>query len=1122
MTQLSTVMSPVFPPEKDADVAANAAPLKHSAHIQLFIRLVEPVVFFQGFETQHTGDRLPAVLRGSLVVRILKPTKLKSISLAFKGYSRTEWPEGIPPKKQEFVEINDIVNHTWPFYDATDPIDKEPRSDSEFDHLLRGSGASMYKPLGSGNGSSATNLAAGASASKIPGMTSPLQLSPVSSNTNINQSLGHALSTTPKKETSTGNLRRSRANSSGSLSASKNSASVRSLSPLNLFRRVTSTNHETARTPRTNDTVNGSPSSSRPVSRVASSTSNSEAMKPVTSTSIFSELLSSTFSSGEPAPSQGRAHAHDTNGHATHSSSSESFTFQPGDYIYTFEQIVPQSYPETIKADFGFVEYFLLATIERYGAFKSNMNARLPVTIVRTQSDTSVEESEPILISRDWENQLFYDIVISSKDIILDAFLPIHFSFSPLDKITLHRVRIYITETMEYYCRGKKIHRLEPTKKFLLAEHCGPALPNAPKDSNGVKAKYMGNLLEDEDGFLSNKSFEFQVFIPSRFGSHQRLHPDTGFDKIKSNHWIKLCLRLSRMIDGKRKHYEISIDSPMHVLHKLCSHANTLLPSYNFHSLAASGITFPSAASISLAAPSLHSRIDNDSVAESAKTNTSRNSDEMSSMYHTSNIFFPKEVFSSPLLSPNVQPIDVSSMNGPARTPLPRITPNRVPSSTNTHRYPVTLPHNPHARHSSGNSTATNDSNKKDIFASPKLKANIYQPEQIERALTSPQAVPLSPITSPLIRPVSFALNDTDVLSINSDTADDPPPEFNFDNNTPVVSRPASALHMRDSRRNSNLPTAQPPSYGEALIGRVGDKGSSSNLVNSRLSKLSLNKSQDSLAFSMNHRRSNVNLDDELENSMTTTEDDGDIASNFSFGEASNHTQNLPANILRSHSPSNIRPMSTDFMFGGGRTDGNNMLPSTLRTDNHFYNDMNQIFNDDASPSEHPTSPIHESATDTLDASPRTSINSSAELSPHSSIGRASTGLPTRDTIGSEPLLNNGLRSSISHGHTVGDTTEMSYDASYGQFGDSMLDLQEQPLDSSVDITALYNRNTAGWNTLQFDEGIDNTHDSRNRSHSNGGTDSSSRLSELAAHSDVKTIDAEENPSYSSVENTRG
>ena len=85
---------------------------------------------------------------------------------------------------------------------------------------------------------------------------------------------------------------------------------------------------------------------------------------------------------------------------------------------------------------------------------------------------------------------------IASKDIILDAFLPITFKFAPLDKVTLHRIRIYVTETMEYYCREKKVHRMEPTKKFLLTEQKGPKLPNLPNDANLSKAKNMGNLLQ--------------------------------------------------------------------------------------------------------------------------------------------------------------------------------------------------------------------------------------------------------------------------------------------------------------------------------------------------------------------------------------------------------------------------------------------------------------------------------------------------------------------------------------------------------------------------------------------------------------------------------------------------
>lgn len=34
------------------------------------------------------------MLRGKLLVKINKATKVKGITLAFKGRSRTEWPEG--------------------------------------------------------------------------------------------------------------------------------------------------------------------------------------------------------------------------------------------------------------------------------------------------------------------------------------------------------------------------------------------------------------------------------------------------------------------------------------------------------------------------------------------------------------------------------------------------------------------------------------------------------------------------------------------------------------------------------------------------------------------------------------------------------------------------------------------------------------------------------------------------------------------------------------------------------------------------------------------------------------------------------------------------------------------
>lgn len=63
--------------------------------VTLDIRLAEPYLFLQGYDSHHqqtVGG--PALLRGTLVVKVAKAAKLKSITLTFKGRARTDWPEG--------------------------------------------------------------------------------------------------------------------------------------------------------------------------------------------------------------------------------------------------------------------------------------------------------------------------------------------------------------------------------------------------------------------------------------------------------------------------------------------------------------------------------------------------------------------------------------------------------------------------------------------------------------------------------------------------------------------------------------------------------------------------------------------------------------------------------------------------------------------------------------------------------------------------------------------------------------------------------------------------------------------------------------------------------------------
>lgn len=921
MSELHCVFSPVFPVDKDVDVAQDAEPLAHTSSIQVFVQLAEPVVFIQGFHSSQQNDRPPSILRGSLVLRVLKPTKLKSVSLSFKGFSRTEWPEGIPPKRQDFVEINDIVNHTWPFYQAHnrnsyDQSARKSSSDGNLDadhaHLLHESGASLYKTLSQ----TASRKNKRQSVSSTNGISS---LSLASNGGGDNRSITDAAS-----------------------------GSGRSLSPMFLLRRATSPG------PKADD---------------------HRTHRSSTTTSLISDLLSGTFSTPADTTSSNSSNSdnHHGNDHGNASGSgSEQFIFQPGEYIYTFEQAIPSSYPESVKADFGFVEYQLFVSIERFGAFKSNLTARLPVTLVRAQADTSVEETEPIAISRDWESQLHYDIVIASKDIILDAFLPIAFHFSPMDKVTLHRIRVYLTETMEYYCRNKKVHRMEPTKKFLLAEHDGPRLPGT-SDSGALKAKNMGNLLLDEkSGDLVNKNFEYQVFVPSVLSNNQRLHPDTAFDNIKANHWIKLCLRLSKMVDGKRKHYEISIDSPIHVLHKLCSHANTLLPSYDSH-------------------------ITTNEQALSSCPKFGNTSDV--NIYHDSNIFFPKEVLQSPMLSPEVHPLDLN-LEQRSMTASPRS--RRVRRDTRTEDTSMLL--------------------------SPSFKANIYQPDQIQRELTSPQALPLSPMTSPPMRPLHPS---------------EAPPAFE------------SEVYSLPTLNNSGEMPRDPPSYGDVLkADGVESTYRSPNSVNQSIPKITFGRSEETLdgkhqpstVASVTSAKKSVDIHPRS-NMKTAEDDDDDITSGFSFQGVSQASPNLPSAVLKSPA---VKPLNLNVDVKRERamslTDN---LPSTVRNASSSFNDMSAVLAGGNENSEE--SGLSRVATNC-------SKSSSFGKSPRSSMD-SNTSFTNRTNM--EPLL-----------HHTETQRNVSVDDIVFQSRDSINNYANIPVDSSIDITALYDRNSNAWHPLQA--GVDN------------------------------------------------
>lgn len=243
-------------------------------------------------------------------------------------------------------------------------------------------------------------------------------------------------------------------------------------------------------------------------------------------------------------------------------------TFIPGDYMYNFELPLDSHLPETIDVELGSVKYELEATVERAGAFKTNLVGSKEVTLIRAPSEGSLERVEPIAISRNWEDQLHYDIVISGKSFPLGTQVPIAFKLTPLAKVQCHRIKVFITESIEYYCHNKRVHRIEPTRKVQLFEKRaeGPATSTYPGSTmriisgggvaydqraaaaRGEEVATDGtNLLGNLDGDLDvgPTEMEFSVQLPSCINMRdkeraQKLHFDTTYQNIQVHHWIKV------------------------------------------------------------------------------------------------------------------------------------------------------------------------------------------------------------------------------------------------------------------------------------------------------------------------------------------------------------------------------------------------------------------------------------------------------------------------------------------------------------------------------------------------------------------------------------------------------
>ena len=86
-----------------------------------------------------------------------------------------------------------------------------------------------------------------------------------------------------------------------------------------------------------------------------------------------------------------------------------------GVYNYPISFPVPIDAPPTIHAEFGSVTYKLKATVVRVGALTANLVEEIEVTMIATPQEDDLEESENVIVERQWEEQMRYQIALSGK-----------------------------------------------------------------------------------------------------------------------------------------------------------------------------------------------------------------------------------------------------------------------------------------------------------------------------------------------------------------------------------------------------------------------------------------------------------------------------------------------------------------------------------------------------------------------------------------------------------------------------------------------------------------------------------------------------------------------------------
>ncbi|KAL1891656.1 hypothetical protein Cpir12675_004876 [Ceratocystis pirilliformis] len=307
--------------------------------------------------------------------------------------------------------------------------------------------------------------------------------------------------------------------------------------------------------------------------------------------------------------------------------------FPAGVYEYTFEIPVDYRYCETVNLPAGYLTWRLSTEIVRPGPFKPNLHGYRDISIIRLPDMMSLEITEPVAIRKCWEDQLYYEMVLSGRTFPIGSRLPIMLKLQPLDKrVQLLKVRVHISESIEYISKyldphtGTVVKRKDPKRMFCVFEKVaghevdnsrfpgstltyrrGGEVDDEARQIHRTVASERGTMPENYDAVhfrnrVSNMlgeldlgleelwedtELDLNVQIPTcqmmARKSELQVHPDVSWTRFTVQHWVRVVLRVAKRDDVKpasyKNQYEITIESPIMILN--CRNNEMTLPQYS-------------------------------------------------------------------------------------------------------------------------------------------------------------------------------------------------------------------------------------------------------------------------------------------------------------------------------------------------------------------------------------------------------------------------------------------------------------------------------------------------------------------------------------------------------------